>query len=173
MKLKSVTRQITIGNDTTFYRSKDKGEFTYFCPKCNTPNNIKIISQISVRGSEDICVCFKVFITCRNCGEMFVTCDKGIDPNISNAIIKLNKLGFKTTSSCEGHVDEHMGYVIVNPYILFENDSIIKYGHPDGWYFIYDENGTRLEYKINKYGYNNDEKINALENLYKWIDTIK
>ena len=43
----------------------------------------------------------------------------GIDPGIKNTVIVLNLLGFKTSSSCEGHMDRALAY----PWVDFETEN--------------------------------------------------
>ncbi len=43
----------------------------------------------------------------------------GIDPGIKNTVIVLNLLGFKTSQSCEGHMDRGLAY----PWIDFETEN--------------------------------------------------
>lgn len=43
----------------------------------------------------------------------------GIDPGIKNTVIVLNLLGFKTSASCEGHMDRALAY----PWVDFETEN--------------------------------------------------
>lgn len=55
---------------------------------------------------------------CPECGNYIIPIDK----EISEIIMKFNKLGYKTTYCCAGHVDELYNDFISKPYIAFKYD---------------------------------------------------
>jgi hypothetical protein len=100
---------------------------------------------------------------CKFCGEYEVTLTD-IDVNIVEAISKLNKKGYRTKFSCEGH-GEHLGY------IYFENNSISEYFHtlPITWYPDIEDFRTYGRCIIRSDACN---YIEGLSDLNEWVDSL-
>ncbi len=89
-----------------------------------------------------------------------------IDEGIQKTIRELNKKGYKTRFSCEGHYD-----YTYNIYIRFW--KIYEFNLPEG--FI-KQDGFTIEHKIKEL--NNEEKFNQekekyLDVLEKWVETLE
>ena len=108
-------------NGMNFSVDHKKGKAALFCPDCGRMNYFKINSKITT-NSKYICWIMPTYVmNCSFCGHKIYS-DDVIDGGIAEAIEILNKKGYKTSYSCEGHYDDKHGITSL-PYILF-NPSI-------------------------------------------------
>lgn len=122
-------------------------------------------------------------VTCPYCGDIIVTEDI-IDPNMVEFISILNKKGYETKYSCEGHTEINRDFISYShPYILFKDKNlkdILKYiPLQGGWYLdtkydrfsIYWKDSLCLEFEHSKelIKYNNTDIFLYLK---RWIDCL-
>jgi hypothetical protein len=66
-------------------------------------------------------------ITCNECGEKYTTTDDPLDPNIAPIISMLNRKGYETLFSCEGHKYPYNNETCPSQfYIYFKEFKYIK-----------------------------------------------
>lgn len=161
MKLKPIeTKTINDYVNRKFIESR-KGTVGFVCPKCFSVTYMDVDNEQKFPfGHKYAIPKFNLYdIECDYCHEQLENIFD-VDPNIAQIIADLNRLGYKTTASCEGHTyyyedegyyqdgdDEifdrpHEGYETTSAYIGFESDKIKKdYPEPPkGWYW--DEYGA-------------------------------
>lgn len=176
MELKSIERHSSgfeIEDPEQWIR--EKGEVAYFCPHCNEINKVNIDYNIKTIGKTKAVV-FKVVLTiiCNKCNKEFDVDDPGIDPNILDAVIRLNKAGYITDYSCEGH--DYENDIISCPYISFIDKTIMKHGTPEDWIYKKYNDCDCIGLYYDKYLKNFDnenyhfDKEKALTQLYEWLD---
>lgn len=99
---------------------------TYLCPNCYNQINMNVnqnyeielfIPKYIVEGmiASNITTPGNPEVSCPYCGCEMID----VDSKISHAVMKLWKAGFKTATSCEGHLNQGRCYAI------FENDNIM------------------------------------------------
>ena len=169
-----------------------------FCPNCFMPSVFKIDNVIKVDTDGDCNVRIDdrsdIRITCGNCcGDYHLT---KLDPNITWAISELNRKGYKTSYSCEGHNRTYLeltyGEDIIEendscfPYITFTDTSYIIMkafdDNPigDPWYydiFYYGENEiSSIAIRANMSSIDDLDDINFLKerimSLNEWVDKL-
>ena len=166
------------------------GSMGVFCHNCFEPiwfkTNIKIYNEV-VENSTIVSPCIdfegvcRYAVTCPNCGYEFEMV--GIDPNILPSIALLNKKGYATIASCEGHVMNGKVKFISKAYVFFADKKYVKilkeYPLPDLWY-IDDINLEFSEFIIRSMEYSDIEKEycsdeavkERMEQLYKWVVSL-
>ena len=174
MKLKDITpikKEENYNLNYTHIHQKSVGYMGYMCPICNHVNKIYVACKYTIKAPKPVSFVNSEFeVGCEECGNRFTTDLIGIDPNICGVIEMLNKLGYKTDFSCEGHVYDS-GNISV-PYISFiSSDATDKYKSPNGWRVEVNNNGgTTIYYNEDfKYDNNGKEKQRALGLLEDWV----
>ena len=119
---------VSYTEDSTYYKTEDgtnfsvdhkKGRAALFCHGCGRMNYFKIYSKSKIITDNYVCWEMPTYVMdCKFCGRR-IRSDNIIDGGIAEAIEILNKKGYKTSYSCEGHYDEKYG-VSSLPYILFD-----------------------------------------------------
>ena len=149
--------------------SHEYGLFGFMCPYCynihvvklNITCNVNVVyldnAFYDVKVEESYCG------ICNNCKHHvnFIV----LDFNIANSISFLCNKGFYTKYSCGGH-DENL-----NPYILFEDKSILNYINdlPDTWYVDYD---YLRRYNMAVIRSDTFQKDFAMKDLIDWIISL-
>lgn len=160
--------------NSAVYIEDRSGPFAHICPHCKTINfidvELSVKARVSAHAKTDVEINEITYtIECHKCGKHFKTNDQGIDPNIVDMIHTLNKLGYETRYSCEGHFNDARESFASKPYIVFADTSISKFKAPKGWkYKSFGENSLLMEY--NGKFYDNIDKEKALETLDKWVN---
>lgn len=174
MKLKDIMpikKEEKFNTNFTHIHKKSVGYMGYLCPDCGHVNKIYVACKYTIKAPKTVYVTKSIIeVGCEECGGRFETDMIGIDPNIISVIETLNKLGYKTEFSCEGHVYED-GNVSI-PYVRFINSTVIeKYGSPKGWKSEIDEDGKASIYYDEdvKYDNNGKAKQRALGLLEDWV----
>lgn len=135
----------------------------YLCLKCLKTFTSEIEYNVSL-SLKNVKTMFSTYYTCPVCNNITTN----VDEKILDAIIRLNKLGFKTRHCCEGH-PYSMGYISFT-----NNISIIK--PPVLW--EYKDKGIRVDFFNYTETIDDIDKFNIfkekyIKNLYDWIDEIE
>ena len=169
-----------------FLKFTESGNIGIMCPCCNYCDIIQInttaLTNMRYFKDKDTCE-YSVGIQpsihaleCPDCGRYNLEMIQ-IDPSIVNIISILNRKGYYTAFCCEGHPDEwddeEKAYIQVNPYILFNDRTILEYIDtlPLSWYLDYDQFMTsepayRMRPCIRSEYCQQDE---AIVELTKWV----
>ena len=177
----------------------------FFCKKCYHPiilrANISIELEylydvMSEETSEDTSIwCNPEFsIRCPECGE-FSTWHEYLDPAITPALAELNKKGYETLFSCQGHTHVR-DYCRIFPeagddfkpafcnmmyssdaYIAFaksiSKDVVEKYPLIDPWHLckhkIYNED---ISFTIRTDDEEDSDLVKRMVSLYKWVESL-
>lgn len=125
-----------INGDSSEFYVFENGELAMLCPECFEVSYFKIdperrMYKYDLSINEDDSP--KYTCKCHNCGYTLTQGSQSfIDPNIAEALSYLNKAGYETVYSCEGHMSDMYICEMSPLYITFKNhhnfDSI-----PEGW----------------------------------------
>lgn len=158
---------------TTIIKKKHKGELAFVCPECSSIHyaGVKISAQLFDLNSGTDSLEINVKIKCRDCHKTFVTnLSKALDPDIAQFIVALNKKGYKTTYSCQGHIyksgEESLSYVTFEESLSKDKLSEL----PATWRADPIDTlttGTTIRSSISKYGLST-----VMEDLGKWINKL-
>lgn len=171
MELKESKRLYNYRDNYAYSHEASKGDFAFICPHCGHMNLVNINSNIAISTQTHAKIAVHFKFDCLECRKEIKTFDKGIDPNMVDAVSRLIRAGYKVRHCCEGYINN---YKINNDiysddaYICFSDASIIKKGCPEDWSYDEDyEDGIRLNAK--DITSESDKEI-IIENLYKWLD---
>ena len=163
------------------------------CPFCLKPNIIKLswkynMQLIEIPDVEEPAfgATITVNLTCPGCGN-FYSCASFLDPNITSIIAELNRKGYHTIFSCEGHDNssykdeygEDIGYS--QPYIYFTKDGgrkvlreLHKYPLPNPWFLDMTDfnDGRKIIIRCKDDSSNFNKVKERLEPLAKWVDSL-
>jgi ribosomal protein S27E len=109
-----------------WHHRKMKGIMGIMCPECKNITYIEGSYSFNLKNVEcpsnlvSARIIYK--IQCNWCGTVINTTQDPIDPNIAPIISILNKKGYTTIESCEGHQCD--GENSSQPYILFAGNKI-------------------------------------------------
>lgn len=200
--LKEIQRSTIYDYENNKYINSTKGEYGFICPHCGNVMYKKVDYTIAFNWLHDYAAPVEESFLeiCETCGKEIDT--YSLDPNIAQIICDLNRMGYKTTNSCEGHTfhyedigspsgnEEELpiierqkeGYETDSAYILFENDQIMKDypTPPEGWHWDYLTGDSKEAYLVyNPYtdhmtDFITDEswKEEALKALFIWVHSI-
>lgn len=127
--------------DETYFHDQVKGNIGFICPHCG----YSIICSASINNvmfvdNGDFYVSNIYHVTCGNCNMEFIQDTGHIDPNIAEVLSTLNKKGYQTEWSCEGHPESNTCVSIA--YIVISNPNLKvvlnDYPLPKSW--IVDDN---------------------------------
>lgn len=148
-------------------RGNIEGTTTFWCKKCNNLVNakIKIDSYFSIvyENNPDIIYYCTPEMKCCKCNNNMIE----LDPNIANAIVKLNNKGYTTKFCCEGYHSD----TDVNSYIYFDiniRKYVEDYNLESPWYI--DERYSQGYVIRADIDYDNVELI--FKKLYEWVDRL-
>lgn len=160
------------------------GTLGFVCPTCGEisfiPTYLKYETDVNHESEEAIFPVFRV--KCLHCEEKFNTI-ADYDPNIVYILYDLNRKGYKTVYSCEGHVDS---CGISLPYISFADKTICDtIAPPTGWVWtndskkvltLYYDMSDEAQYKIlddfNHNSITEDWKEQAFIDLATWVSDL-
>ena len=102
--------------------------------KCNITKQVYILDE-SLTNKGEIHLINNFNVHCPFCGHNFIYEGDPIDPNIAYSIAELNRKGYKTLFSCEGHINNT---IFKDAYIYFYDKyqmikTIISYPLPKTW----------------------------------------
>ena len=113
-------------NNKYFSIERKKGRVALMCPTCNRMSyfNIDCTNKTTSIGNTDgeSLISQTYMKYCDFCDYTIYSVN-AIDGGIAEAVEILNKKGYKTLSSCEGHYDNKYGVTSL-PYILFDDRHI-------------------------------------------------
>jgi hypothetical protein len=145
-----------------WHHSKVKGTLAYMCPACKEITYLEGSYSFNLKNvnkpENSVHAKIVVKLTCDNCGHIINNATGALDPNIAPVISELNKKGYYTLESCEGHQydDEKSS----QPYIWFTSDKIEKAIKnnplPEGFYI--DKESKNLGKCIIKYNIHTTDK---------------
>ena len=174
MKIKKCLRdKIGIENDFkhTSYR-KTEGVITFWCKHCNDTvtlhTRMNSYQHYIMNENSNLILqpsfWYVPIMRCNKCHDDMIE----LDPNISNAIIKLNDKGYETKYCCEGYHND----IEVFPYIWFEKpieNEVYKYQLEYPWQLDDD-------YTIRCNMHNGDGDIAifeiVLQKLNEWVNRL-
>ena len=147
----------------------------YWCTECNKVYYEDFDYQI-LRQSPRITYDVATWYEC-DCGSDATE----IDIAIVDAILRLNKLGLKTTYCCEGHFNDGYGY---SGYIVFSDKSIsiatiaAVYGLPEFWQFDGVSDALGIAPINHQKVWEDEEEFDMfkhlyINSLYRWIDKLE
>ena len=129
--------------------SKYEGYMGFFCPHCYKTFIVKSNASVDInhtnKNNKTEIVMYPIFsINCANCGWNFRIME-WLDPNITPIIALLNKKGYITKFSCEGHVEYFYNEQLQEyyksysrGYIYFQNpvqkNVLREHPLPEPWY---------------------------------------
>lgn len=179
MKLKDIMpikKEENYNLSYTHIHQKSVGYMGYICPSCNHVNKIYVAYKYTIKSPNPIYfVDSKLEVICEECNKSFESSIIGIDPNIISVIETLNKLGYKTDFSCEGHVYSNGN--ISRPYVRFtDSRAIEKYGSPKDWIIerdLDDDSGSTAIYYNESIDNNGRLKQKALGLLEDWVRSFE
>ena len=173
------------------YVETKKNHIGFFCQHCYHPWIMKYKSSVNLAYIDDVPnnldyspTVFENFILrCPKCGKVNKF-NSFLDPNITETLALLNRKGWQTNFSCEGHPGESVDYVINNdtgigkevtehvslPYIWFYpsiNRNVVEYiPLPKPWYL--DKNEDEFIIRCDTI----DMAKERLHSLYLWADAL-
>ena len=122
--MKDITRKYKDVKNRFDVVSKEshEGYITFICPKCYALNVMKHKVKIKLYDSIFHVASIKIGIECWECGEYFKEdLHNGIDPEIAFCIAELNRKGYKTVFSCQGHDGDFLMTGKTGAYVYFKD----------------------------------------------------
>lgn len=154
------------------YTIFEDGKLAMLCPKCKSVTYFDIdkdkrLYTIDYNKKDDDSPTYTC--ACKKCGTIVTQGSaEFLDPNIALAVSYLNKAGYETVGSCEGHPDSLYSSSFSLPYISFkERYDISVTDLPEGWVenkISYDPEGI---YGVDKEYY---EELNKRFTIYYPMD---
>ena len=158
-------------------------KYKCMCNKCFRLHDMKIevsIDHIYPFTNHDTYLTFdeeeidEGTVACKSCGSTDMAL---IDEKISAAVQELNKKGYYTLYSCEGHLDNVNETTDCSslPYIMFTKCIPVSMFEklPDGWYVDLDNNLIGIAIYYTEYNEDDSIDINFDENeLLNWVQSL-
>lgn len=155
----------------TYHTSTREGFVCYMCPECFHLELAKIdltlscnLSFISHTDNKSHVFCsYDLTMKCLNC-EKIIDNWIELDPNIASSIISLNRKGYLTKYSCEGH-GKGLGYI---SFLNFYDIQPYLHTLPITWYVdLEDYRQGKLIIRSDKENYRE-----AIIELEEWVNTL-
>ena len=150
----------------------------FYCNKTEKMNMVAHIESDSEIKFVDNKVKESFSKTCKKCKcDMYI-----IDEEVFDAIIKLNKKGYNTKFSCEGHSFNVPAYIAFDE--DFTDEDVEKFEAPEHWFWDKGDSIFRFHtlrtlgsivfdtyFEIKKISFE-EYKKEYLKSLYDWIDSL-
>jgi len=183
LKNKSSVKNVDFHNALYEEVSNSVGTAGFFCPRCFRPIIVDLdIKSKLISRLNDVHVQINYDINCPHCYNEFVWKGSPLDSNLTEAIATLNRKGYKTLFSCEGHNKKDIPYI----YFRYPNQrKVLKYipiGYPWKLRVCEDETSIVYPYEIkvlHKHSKQfcleaepNTDRTKLIKELYKWVNKL-